>query len=133
MKDGVFFTVRTLTGRGHGAKGPDTFLGDALLEEGLVDHQHKKCKWRNAQKSASKNSPSSLHAAAMLGDLNKVTELLKTGGQNNIDNGDRRRWSPLHHACAHGHISVATALLEAGAQTALLNDSGYTACAPHSH
>jgi ankyrin repeat protein len=54
-----------------------------------------------------------LHRAAWEGDSQKVTELLSSGVDPNIQ--DRDGYVPLHDAALQGHVEIVSILLQAGA------------------
>ncbi|CAL8101347.1 unnamed protein product [Calicophoron daubneyi] len=56
---------------------------------------------------------SSLHRAAIRGDVEQVHECLASGISPNVR--DYAGWTPLHEAVLHGHREVVLALLDAGA------------------
>ncbi|XP_061648885.1 BRCA1-associated RING domain protein 1 isoform X2 [Phyllopteryx taeniolatus] len=62
----------------------------------------------------------SLHLAAIKGDLKDVKKLLDQGADPNLK--DNAGWTPLHEACNLGHLVVVEALLSRGA---FLNTPGY--------
>ncbi|XP_041856748.1 BRCA1-associated RING domain protein 1 isoform X2 [Melanotaenia boesemani] len=62
----------------------------------------------------------SLHLAAIKGDVEAVRELLDQGVDPNLK--DNAGWTPLHEACNLGHLAVVEVLVSRGA---LLNTPGY--------
>ncbi len=75
-------------------------------------------------------SESALHAAALKGDLNIATLLLKHGADVHAKNYEAG-WTPLHEAAAHGHLEIVKLLVAHGAdiqtETQPLNDNMYNA------
>jgi ankyrin repeat protein len=65
-----------------------------------------------------------LHKAALVGDAERVKELLKKGANPNIKNEKGR--TPLHAAAYKGHVEVARLLLEHGADPNTQDKDGNT-------
>ncbi|MFF9362381.1 ankyrin repeat domain-containing protein [Streptomyces griseoluteus] len=67
----------------------------------------------------------SLHAAALRGDLAEVEQLVGSGADPGA--ADRSGFTPLHLAAQEGHVDAAQALLDAGAEIDQKNKFGNTA------
>jgi ankyrin repeat protein len=65
-----------------------------------------------------------LYIAALVGNAERVKELLKKGENPNIKNKDDR--TPLHKAASGGYVDVLKLLLERGADPTVKNKYGYT-------
>ncbi|CAG0907791.1 unnamed protein product, partial [Cyprideis torosa] len=65
-----------------------------------------------------------LRVACMFGNLQDVLRLLNEGADVNDTN--RRRWTPLHVSSYHGHYDVCSLLLERGADLNATTEGGFT-------
>jgi ankyrin repeat protein len=62
-------------------------------------------------------------AAAQVGDLEKLREVLTA---NNVDNADSRGWTALHNAAWYGHVSCVKYFVEMHANVNARNEYGLT-------
>jgi len=65
-----------------------------------------------------------LHKAALVGNAERVKELLKKGANPNVQ--DEYGWTPLHEAAYKGHVDVVELLLEHGADPNIQSKNGLT-------
>jgi ankyrin repeat protein len=65
-----------------------------------------------------------LHKAALMGDVERVKELLKKGADPNIQ--DKYGWTPLHNAAFEGHFDVVELLLVHEADPTVEDKDGKT-------
>ncbi|CAG0904559.1 unnamed protein product, partial [Cyprideis torosa] len=65
-----------------------------------------------------------LHRACRHGNLEDVLSLLSEGA--NVNDTNRRRWTPLHVSSYHGHYDICSLLLERGADLNASTENGFT-------
>ncbi len=74
----------------------------------------------NKARLGSTANPSEVHLAAKEGDLEKLQNFVRSGG--NINQSDRNGLTPLHYACLFGRSEAAEWMLEYGARVDLLSN-----------
>jgi hypothetical protein len=79
----------------------------------------------SADVAHAENGVTPLIAASLVGDLQMVEALLKTG-QLDVNRGEARNWTALSFASQYGHGEVVSALLDAGADAAWATGAGLT-------
>ena len=96
-------------------KKPETVVSKNLNITKTVTTPKRNVTPKSGSQSLQKNmkGETPLHLAAMLGDLIKVENYLKT--KVNVNAKDHAGWTPLHEACNQGHVKVVEKLLDAGA------------------
>ncbi|WP_430812371.1 MULTISPECIES: serine hydrolase [unclassified Carboxylicivirga] len=80
--------------------------------------------WISQLQSQVKNSDTNLHLAVLQGNLEKVSEILKSG--SNINEKDQYGSTPLIIATTFGKQQIAKLLIESGADLSIANSQGST-------
>ena len=104
---------------------------DAEVKKHVEHHRHRHVDVEEEEEEEEEEQrietgATTLHIAAVRGDINMVEKLLREHPEM-LHANDRNSWQPLHEAVRNGHLDIVRMLIDSGADIGALTSNGASA------